>query len=199
MLSVVIPTRNCERTLVPTLAMLVPGVMASVVREVLVADGGSTDGTREVVDFAGCTLLRSEAPLGDRLREAAAAARGDWLMFLRPGTVLDAGWIGETLRFLENGSGEDIDGQAAVFRRAPKTLRPRLMLVEVIEILRNTLAAPTADQGFVVSKPLYQRLGGHRDEADPENGLIRRVGRRRIARLRSGISPARVGSAEILD
>lgn len=191
MLSVVIPTRNCERALVPTLAMLVPGVMASVVREVLVADGGSTDGTREVVDFAGCTMLSSPAPLGDRLREAAAATRGDWLMFLRPGTVLDAGWIGETMRFVEGGSGDDIGSQAAVFRRATP-LRARPMLVEVIEILRNTLAAPTADQGFVVSKPLYQRLGGHRDEADPENGLLRRVGRRRIARLRSGISAARM-------
>src|SRR4249919_1741308 len=73
MLSVVIPTRNSERALVPTLAMLVPGVMASAVREVIIADGGSSDETREVADFAGCALIASDAPLAQRLRDAVAA------------------------------------------------------------------------------------------------------------------------------
>src|SRR5579871_6723686 len=98
MLTVIIPTHNSERALVPTLAMLVPGALTGTVREVIVADAGSSDGTAQVVDVAGCEIAVSDAPLGARLRKAAAAARGTWLMFLRPGVVLDGSWVEETAR-----------------------------------------------------------------------------------------------------
>jgi hypothetical protein len=188
MLSVVIPTRNNERALVPTLAMLVPGVMASAVREVIIADGGSSDATREVADFAGCTLLDSDAPFGLRLREAAATARAPWLMFLRPGAILDPTWIAEIARFVEDASDDGGDGQAAVFRRSPGVTRRRAVLIEIAQVLTAVLGAPSPDQGLVIAQSLYQRLGGHRDEHDPEAGLLRRLGRRKIARLRTGIS-----------
>src|SRR6266481_1778384 len=96
MLSVIIPTFNSERMLVPTLAMLISGATSGVVREVTVADRGSTDATLQVADAAGCEVAVSSAPLGCRLNAAAAAARSPWLMFLRAGTVLDATWLEET-------------------------------------------------------------------------------------------------------
>src|SRR5215510_15750397 len=101
MLSVVIATHESERDLVRTLAILVAGAAAGVVREVIVADAGSRDATAEVADYAGCRLLVTEGSAGARLRAAAATARAPWLMFLQPGTVLDATWIDDTLRFLE--------------------------------------------------------------------------------------------------
>jgi glycosyltransferase involved in cell wall biosynthesis len=186
MLSVIIPTRDSERALVPTLAMLVPGVVASVVREVIVTDGGSTDGTRQVVDIAGCTMLASTSALGARLKEAVAAARGDWLMFLPPGVVLDAGWVNEIIQFGEAAAGET-EIQAAVFRRAASSLKPRSLWAEVAAVLRTAVVMPTAADGLLIARRLYQDLGGHRDETDAENSLIRRIGRRRIVRLRSGI------------
>src|SRR3977135_1657875 len=85
MLTVIIPTKNHEHALAPTLAMLVPGAMTGTVSQVIVADGDSTDATAEVVDVAGCEIMTSTAPLAARLRSAAAAARGSWLMVLRPG------------------------------------------------------------------------------------------------------------------
>jgi glycosyltransferase involved in cell wall biosynthesis len=186
MLSVIIPTRDCERALVPTLAMLVPGVMASIVREVIVADGGSTDGTRQVVDVAGCAIMASTAPVGARLREAAVAARADWLMFLQPGTVLESGWVAELTQFGEAAAG-DAAVEAAVFRPAAHSLRPRPMLMELAALVRNAIAVPSAAHGLVIAKALYQRLGGHSDDSDAERALIRRIGRKRLVRLRSGI------------
>jgi glycosyltransferase involved in cell wall biosynthesis len=186
MLSVIIPTRDCERALVPTLAMLVPGVMASVVREVIVADGGSTDGTRQVVDVAGCAMMSSTSPVGVRLREAATSARADWLMFLQPGSVLESGWVPEVLQFGE-AAATDAAIQAAVFRRAAHSLRPRPMLMELAALMRNVIETPNAAYGLVIAKALYQKLGGHGDENDAEHALIRRIGRRRLVRLRSGI------------
>jgi glycosyltransferase involved in cell wall biosynthesis len=189
MLSVIIPTRDCERALVPTLAMLVPGVMASIVREVIVADGGSTDGTRRVVDVAGCAMMSSPSPVGVRLREAAVAARSDWLMFLRPGSVLEAGWVAEVMQFGE-AAATDATIQAAVFRRAAHSLRPRPMLMELAALIRNVAEAPNAAHGLLIAKALYHRLGGHGDDSDAERVLIRRIGRRRLVRLRSGIRQA---------
>ena len=99
MLSVIIPTRNSERALVATLAALVPGATAGLISEVLVVDGGSQDDSAAVADVAGCTFMLVEGPAARRLKSGAAAARAPWLMFLRPGTVLDESWIGEATAF----------------------------------------------------------------------------------------------------
>lgn len=181
MLSVIIPTRNSERALVPTLAALVPGATEGLVSEVLVADAGSQDETAAVADIAGCNFLTVEGPLGRRLKVAAAAVRAPWLMFLRPGTSLDQTWTGNTRRFIEQGSP---DPRAAVFRRgmpAQPALREALSL-----LFAALLGGPRPEQGLVIAKPLYDALGGHSEAAtDPEAELIRRIGRRRIATLGS--------------
>jgi len=41
-------------------------------------------------------------------------------------------------------------------------------------------------QGLIIPKVLYERVGRHRDVADPQADLVARLGRRRIALLRSG-------------
>ncbi|MGC1824295.1 MAG: glycosyltransferase, partial [Pseudolabrys sp.] len=93
MLSVVIATHESERTLVPTLAALVPGAAAGLLGDVVVADAGSRDATAEVADVAGCRFISSTEPIGAQLKAAAASTRGPWLMFLRAGAVPQAGWI----------------------------------------------------------------------------------------------------------
>ena len=70
MLSVVIATENAERVLVPTLAALVPGATAGIVREVIVADAGSSDATTMIADAAGCRIDVTPAPLGQRVEMA---------------------------------------------------------------------------------------------------------------------------------
>ena len=49
--------------------MLVPGAIGGVVREVVLADAGSTDATLEVAEAAGAAVLTSAAPLGGRLKD----------------------------------------------------------------------------------------------------------------------------------
>jgi len=185
MLTVIIPTHNSERALVPTLAMLVPGALTGTVREVIVADAGSTDATAQVVDVAGCAIVVSDAPLAARLKSAAAAARGTWLMFLRPGVVLDAAWVEEAARSIETAVLRGtMASHAAVFRRAPDTdaTLPR----QIIALVAAAWRGPHPEQGLMISRAAYDRLGGHREGvADPEAELLRRIGRRRIVTLRS--------------
>jgi glycosyltransferase involved in cell wall biosynthesis len=187
MLSVVIPTFDSERTLVPTLAMLVPAAMSGVVRDVTIADASSTDATLEVADVAGCNVLASSAPLAQRLREAAAAARAPWLMFLRPGTVLDTTWLDETVNFIEETERGHL-ATAAVFRKAASPRASYPAAIEALAWLKFALVGRVGpDQGLIISTRLYGDLGGHRDgAADPEADLLARLGRRRLLMLRSG-------------
>jgi len=189
-LSVIIATQDSERVLVPTLATLVSGAAAGVVREVIVADNGSRDATAEIADIAGCELTVSQAPLAKRLREAAATARATWLMFLRPGTVLDASWVEEAARFVEQVERQGkVDSRTAVFRMAPSMGIDRSAVVEALAMLGAALSKPRPEQGLIIFKRLYDRIGGHRDDAaDPERDLIARLGRRRIVRLRNAAS-----------
>jgi glycosyltransferase involved in cell wall biosynthesis len=179
MLSVVVPTFYSERLLVPTLAALVSGATEGLISEVLLADGGSQDETTAIADVTGCNVLRLEGSLGARLNAAAAAVRAPWLLFLRPGTVLDPPWIGESRRFIELTRSSE---RAAVFRRGAAASSPwREAFAQAMLALG---AAPHPDQGLLISRRFYDALGGHSgNAADPESDLIRRIGRRRLARL----------------
>jgi hypothetical protein len=186
MLSAVIATHDSERPLLLTLAALVPGAAAGLVREVLVADAGSQDETAAVAEAAGCRLVLSPGTRGARLKAAALLARAPWLLFLPPGIVPDAAWISETKRFMEETELLDRAGShAAVFRPGLGTARP--LFIEALAVMRSGLGArPRANQGLLIAKRLYHELGGHHEHADePERELARRLGRRRIATLRA--------------
>lgn len=187
MLSVVIPTLNHERALVRTLTTLVAAAMAGHVRDVIVADGGSTDDTVAVADIAGCRLVAAPEPLAARLRAAAREARTDWLVFLRPGVMLDPNWAHEAIRLADTIGARN---KAAVFRKPPPDHGDRPAGVELFLQLRAALARrPHPDQGLVIARHFYDELGGHHDGVDPEANLLRRVGRRAV-RLRSSASPS---------
>lgn len=179
MLSVIIATLNSERALVATLAALVPGATAGLVGKVLIVDGGSSDDTAAVADVAGCNFRVVEGSTGRRLKTGAAAARAPWLLFLRPGTILDAPWTGEARRFVEH---PPTDLRAAIFRRgapAQATLR------EALSLLAGALGArPRPEQGLLIASQFYEQIGGHSEsDADPETDLLRRIGRRRMVML----------------
>jgi hypothetical protein len=179
MLSVIIATHDSERALVPTLASLVPGAMAGLVSDVLIADGGSRDDTAAVADVAGCHFLTMEGPLVRRLTAAVGSSRGHWLLFLRPGVTLDPSWVAEVGRFIESPAYRQC---AAVFRHgAPAQPALRDALVALAAALGRR---PRPEQGLLIAKEFYAALGGHAEAAaDPETELLRRIGRRRVVRL----------------
>jgi rSAM/selenodomain-associated transferase 2 len=57
--------------------------------EIILADGGSTDGTLEVLNrFPGVKLIRSGGGRGRQMNEGAREARGEILLFLHADTIL---------------------------------------------------------------------------------------------------------------
>ena len=146
MISVIIPTRNSERALVPTLAALVPGATAGLVAEVLIADGGSQDDTAAVADVAGCNFMMVEGPLARRLKAAASAARMPWLMFLRPGIVLDTPWTGEVGRFVQQDA-----AASAGSRVSPRQPAKRIWRISALD--RDTARRAAAAR----ARPAYRQ------------------------------------------
>jgi len=198
MLSVIIATNESERTLVPTLAALVPGATGGVVREVILADPGSRDATAEVADVAGCRLLVSVAQLPERLLEAAEAARSPWLLFLDAGAVPQPGWIEEASRFMEEASLADIAKPiAAVFRAvSPPLVRTPPLREAFSLILQAAGLSRPASHGLLIGRDLYRRTAQRgaaqqAAQADVIQAIIRRIGRRRVVTLRCGAVGAR--------
>ena len=102
MITAIIETHDDEISLAHALAALVPAATEGIVREVVVVDRGSSDGTLTVADVAGCTILEAAKVHGDPLHLAAEEARGDWLLFLSPRAVLDHGWQNAALAFIDH-------------------------------------------------------------------------------------------------
>lgn len=192
MLSAIIATRNSERVLVPTLAALVPGAAAGLIGEVVIADAGSRDATAEIAEIAGCRFISSSDPLGVRLSAAATSTRSPWLIFLRAGAVPQPGWIDAADHFMQS---TDVPGgadRAAVFRPPGPVDHLRPTLGEVFALLRSALGSgPGPDQGLLISRHLYEAVGGHPTGANAETALLHRLGRRRIAMLPAAVTLAR--------
>jgi cellulose synthase/poly-beta-1,6-N-acetylglucosamine synthase-like glycosyltransferase len=92
MISVVIATLNDERALGETLGALIAAAIDGLVREVIVADGGSTDHTLAIADDAGARILKGDGAAAGRIVEGCAMARGEWLLVLDPQVIPAAGW-----------------------------------------------------------------------------------------------------------
>jgi hypothetical protein len=189
MLSVVIATDGVEQTVVATLAALVPGAAAGVVREVLLVDRAGTDVMERVADVAGCRFLRFEGTNAAALAAGARQARSPWLMFLHAGAVLDAGWIDETAQFIQRVSSSGRP-RAGIFRYARSPYADP-SLRDGFKFIARMIAGPSAEQGLLIAKDHYERLGGYAPDARrSEAKLLRQLGRSSRTLLRSRIMVA---------
>ena len=179
MISVVIPTLDAADTLPGCLTSLAAARALGLVSEVIVADGGSADATLGLAESLGARIVRAERGRGAQLAAGADAARGDWLLFLHADTVLESGWESEAADFI----GQPDADRAGYFRFALDDASPSARRLEGLVALRCRLfALPYGDQGLLISRRLYQMIGGFRPLALMEDvDLVRRLGRKRLA------------------
>jgi rSAM/selenodomain-associated transferase 2 len=189
MISVIIPTLNAGRRLPPTFLSIFDAAVDGFVSEVIVSDGGSEDATLKIAEDAGATVIVGERGRGQQLRAGAEAAQKPWLLFLHADTALERGWAEEAETFMKQGR-----DSAAVFRfrLADSGVKPRL-LESAVALRCRFFALPYGDQGLLISRKLYDAVGGFAPIPLMEDvDFVRRLGRRRIAILKA----AAVTSAE---
>ncbi len=183
MLSVVIPTLDAAATLGPCLAAL--GAAAD---EIVVVDGGSSDGTPAIAERGGARLVRSAPGRGVQLAAGAEAAKGR-LAALPPrrhraGARLARG-CGPAHRRQPD--------RAACFRFRLDAGERRARLVEAGVALRvRLLGLPYGDQGLLLSRSLYEAAGGYRPLPLMEDvDLVRRIGRVKALEVEATTSAGR--------
>lgn len=175
-LTVIIPTLNASQTLTATLASVIG------VREIIVADGGSNDGTLAIAGSVGARIVTSVPGRGRQLGVGADDASGDWLLFLHADTALAAGW---RLAAADHMAAPGSSARAAYFRFSLDDIGWRARLLEWLVAVRCAVfRLPYGDQGLLISRLLYDEIGGFADLPLMEDvDLVRRLGRRRLGPL----------------
>jgi rSAM/selenodomain-associated transferase 2 len=165
-LSVVIPALNEEDLVVAAVLSVRDHA------EVVVVDGGSTDGTRAAADAAGASVIVTARGRGLQLDAGARAAHGEWLVFLHADTRLEPGWAA-ALQALP------VSVVGGAFRFALDPPRRAYRWLEAGVALRcRILRLPYGDQGLFARRAVYEAIGGFRPMALMEDvDFVRRLGR----------------------
>ena len=180
-LAIVIPTLNEEAALQRNL----PGTLAQA-DDVVVSDGGSTDGTLEVARELGARTVCGPAGRGGQLNRggfAAIAADADVLLFLHADTVLprDAGCA------VRKAVAAGAPGGAFLIRFDRHSFVYRLG-ARVVNLRTQLAFMPLGDQAQFATREAFRELGGFREwpileDMDLAKRMRRRWGRRRLAVL----------------
>jgi rSAM/selenodomain-associated transferase 2 len=182
--SVVVPALDEERTVAAAIASV-----RAQADEVIVVDGGSRDATRERARAARARVIEAPRGRGRQLARGAAAASGDWLVFLHADTRLEAGWA-EALRALppEVSWGAfrfALDAPGWPYRAVEAGVRARCSLFHL----------PYGDQALFARREAYVRAGGFPELPLMEDvsfvARVKRTGRGRMLTLRATTSARR--------
>ncbi len=171
-LAVVIPALNAAATLPAVLAALADAAPG----EVLVVDGGSTDGT------AAPRMISSPRGRGQQLAAGIAATTAPWLLLLHADTRLAPGWAKAATAFIADPANA---GRAAYFRLVLDDPSPQARRIEALVAWRcRTFRLPYGDQGLLVARSTLEAIGGVAPLPLMEDvDLVRRLGRHRIVAL----------------
>lgn len=185
-ISIIIPTLNAAHELPQTLGCLIEGLESGLVRELIVTDGGSVDDTTKLAEIAGAKVIAGPNGRGGQLRRGAQAAAGDWLLFLHADTHLSTGWCAAVSRHLAN------EGRAGYFQLGFRAPGMAAGLVALWGNFRSWMGLPYGDQGLLISRNMYDQIGGYRDIDLMEDVAIIRALKGRL----TGIDAIALTSAE---
>ena len=159
-ISVVIPTLNAAPHMQASLEMLMEGLSAGLIRELVISDGGSSDLTLKIADEAGAEIVEGPASRGGQLRRGCATVKGDWILILHADTVLEPGWSKVVSEHIKQHA-----GRPAHFKLC---FASRGILPTVVACWANVRSAvlglPYGDQGLLVPTALYHAKGGFPDQ-----------------------------------
>jgi rSAM/selenodomain-associated transferase 2 len=177
-ISVVMPVLNEFAALTETITRIKANVEIS---EIIVVDGGSTDGSAERARELGCRVMTARASRGAQMRAGAEAARGDLIFFVHADTWLPANAAHAALNCLRDPV-VVAGGFWKVFRDTPVLLLGSRWKCAVRLFVGRRIAG---DQCLFVRREILERVGGVPDIPLMEEfelcGRLRKAGRLALA------------------
>jgi rSAM/selenodomain-associated transferase 2 len=155
------------------------------VKERIVVDGGSLDGTEEKAHACGAKVISSPPARSCQMNAGARAAEGAVLLFLHADTRLPPGFEHHVREVLDRP-----DTVAGAFRLGIEGPFPGLRAIEWLANFRSVfMGMPYGDQAIFIRADWFHRLGGFPDIPIMEDfAFMRRVQRQG----RIGIAPVSV-------
>lgn len=152
-LSIVMPVRNEAAGIVQALLPLqeLRGAL-----ELIVVDGQSQDATRLLAQPLADQLLESSPGRARQMNTGAAAAQGDWLLFLHADTRLPDGFIS----LLQEAQDSGADWGRFDVQLEPSSALLRLV-ARMINLRSRLTGVCTGDQALFLRRRLFEQLGGY--------------------------------------
>lgn len=140
--------------------------------EVLVVDGGSTDGTQAVAREYGATLVEQDGTgIGAARHQGARRAAGEWLAFVDADTRLRAGYVDEMLGFVRDRNLDAASSRCRVID-ASRGKAKQVVVNRVFPRLRRPILPGF---NFVVDDDVYDATGGFPDVPNEDTAFSRRL------------------------
>mmetsp|Transcript_18177 Transcript_18177/g.28442 ORF Transcript_18177/g.28442 Transcript_18177/m.28442 type:complete len:223 (-) Transcript_18177:2783-3451(-) len=165
-ISVIIPTLNAQAELSDCLSALVEGLDTGLITELVISDGGSDDETRVLADAWGANIVTGPPSRGGQLQRGCAAARGQWLLVLHADTVLEPGWSAVAARHL---------GQSKAGYFKLRFDRGGSFVAGWANLRARLFGLPYGDQGLLIRRDHYARVGGYPDQPLMEDVALARA------------------------
>ena len=151
-ISIVVPVLDEAAVLGTALASLAP--LAAAGAEVIVVDGGSRDGTREIAEGRGCRVVSAPRGRAAQMNAGARVARGDALVFLHADTRLPENALDAISAALARSS----------WGRFDVTIVGKGWLLALVAAMMNVRSRltgiATGDQAMFVRRDAFERAGG---------------------------------------
>lgn len=153
-ISIIIPILNEAKILEKTLSQLQPELGH---HELIIVDGGSTDGSIRIAAKYG-KVLTSARGRSRQLNTGAAAATGDILLFLHADTWLEQGALRAveaalSSGYIGGGFRQKIDGKSILYR----------MIETAGDIRGKYLKVFYGDSGIFLARADFEKIGGFPD------------------------------------
>ena len=177
-LALVIPTLNAAQTLLSTIESHKPLELS----ELIIVDGGSKDDTVAIAQHADARVIHSPAGRGNQLAMGAKNTTTDWILFQHADTQLTELSCRNIRKYITDPSHVWCAGYCR-FSIMDKGVMASI-LERYVAIRCRLFSLPYGDQGLLITRSLYEDIGGYKDIPLMEDvDIVERLGRKRLTCL----------------
>ena len=169
-ISLIIPTLNSSLN-IRTILNNLKGIFF----EIIVIDGQSSDDSYKIAKRYTRQVYTAEPGRGYQLSMGALKSKGEWLLFLHSDSLLNEECL---LRINEFISSPTNKYKAAVFKLKINNSNIFARIIENLANIRTKIfSLPYGDQGLLISKEYYQKIGGYKKVKIMEDlDIIKKIG-----------------------